>query len=509
MKRLFLLSLIVLAALFAPIKSNIPSAAAQGQPCQWNYAFVNGVATATYCGDTSFNGNSNITAGKSYEIGGRQVLGSNTTIPTGFASYMPYLLTGATTDWLQTYAYGDNGTPIVSLSKVGGVGVVGGARASDATSSHSSPVGMQGMGWVDGTGSNVNIGAWGGVSVCTVIPGSTGPCQGHEIEIVNLANSTATVTPYNMFPTGASNGNWIGSGGGCTNAAPCYNPVTGLTNLVARSASVAVGITTNVADFVEGIVVKADAIHGADGTDSSGAGIVIDMARGHEFVWRVTGGGIASTLGSFTTSTGPAKKLIFSDDGIDFQNGSGTTLFQHYIGTNSVNGFDFAANATGNAPTISPIGSDTNISVAVAPKGTGNLIVTGADGTVSTNVSSAPLTTYTSQTTSRTLACGMLDDYNGGCNVAGGGDLKFNVGGTNLLDLNTSGIYVNVYPLVAAKGIQNVLIHVAALPTCNSAAGGLEFAVDDANSTTFNATVAGGGSNVVKAFCNKTNWTIH
>lgn len=60
-----------------------------------------------------------------------------------------------------------------------------------------------------------------------------------------------------------------------------------------------------------------------------------------------------------------------------------------------------------------------------------------------------------------------------------------------------------------SAGVQLTPIAYASLPTCNSGAQGELFAVTDSNSATFNATMAGSGTNHVMAFCNGTNWTVH
>ena len=49
---------------------------------------------------------------------------------------------------------------------------------------------------------------------------------------------------------------------------------------------------------------------------------------------------------------------------------------------------------------------------------------------------------------------------------------------------------------------------VSGLPTVAVAGQGARRMVTDANSTTFNSVVAGGGSNVVPVFCDGTNWRI-
>lgn len=77
--------------------------------------------------------------------------------------------------------------------------------------------------------------------------------------------------------------------------------------------------------------------------------------------------------------------------------------------------------------------------------------------------------------------------------------------------------------VVALTGIWNVLRNsslfgdagvtvgvstVAGLPPANTAGQGAKRTVTDANSTTFNSVVAGGGSNVVPVFSTGTQWRI-
>jgi len=49
----------------------------------------------------------------------------------------------------------------------------------------------------------------------------------------------------------------------------------------------------------------------------------------------------------------------------------------------------------------------------------------------------------------------------------------------------------------------------SALPTCNSGREGLMQPISDSNSTTFNATISGGSTNHVIAYCNGTNYKVH
>ena len=51
-----------------------------------------------------------------------------------------------------------------------------------------------------------------------------------------------------------------------------------------------------------------------------------------------------------------------------------------------VNGLDFVASATGNAVHVQAVGSDTNISLNLVPKGTGGIEIDGADVYLHTQV---------------------------------------------------------------------------------------------------------------------------
>lgn len=61
---------------------------------------------------------------------------------------------------------------------------------------------------------------------------------------------------------------------------------------------------------------------------------------------------------------------------------------------------------------------------------------------------------------------------------------------------------------VTATSVKITPITVSALPTCNSGAKGTQSYVTDSNTSTWGATIAGGGANNVGASCNGTNWTV-
>lgn len=76
--------------------------------------------------------------------------------------------------------------------------------------------------------------------------------------------------------------------------------------------------------------------------------------------------------------------IASTDDIVDFY-GQSTRLVRFDLSVASpVNGLTFAATATGNPPTVTAYGADTNISINVIPKGTGTLQVNGVAVSTST-----------------------------------------------------------------------------------------------------------------------------
>ena len=101
---------------------------------------------------------------------------------------------------------------------------------------------------------------------------------------------------------------------------------------------------------------------------------------------------IATGIGSVVADTSPqlggnldtnSFMIDFDDDhGIRDENGNEQLQFQ--TTASAVNHFDITNAATGNSPTISAVGGDSNIALTLVPKGTGVGKLTNANGTSST-----------------------------------------------------------------------------------------------------------------------------
>lgn len=104
------------------------------------------------------------------------------------------------------------------------------------------------------------------------------------------------------------------------------------------------------------------------------------------------------------------------------------------------------------------------------------------------------ISAYTGFTRDSTTGMPMLDGPGGSVGLSSAGTLQ---------------AYVSASGLQMAGALSLKVLAAASLPTCGAGAKGQIYAVNDATSATFNATVAGGGVNNVMAFCNGTNWTVH
>lgn len=78
----------------------------------------------------------------------------------------------------------------------------------------------------------------------------------------------------------------------------------------------------------------------------------------------------------------------------------------------------------------------------------------------------------------------------------------------NVLRLYFNQISSSLNSLVAIVNLQNTAYKVADLPSAVTATVGARTFVSDSSVTTFNTTVAGGGSNIVPVFSNGTNWKV-
>lgn len=166
-------------------------------------------------------------------------------------------------------------------------------------------------------------------------------------------------------------------------------------------------------------------------------------------------------------------------------------------------GFYVPAGATTSPVTGAAFQSDSaTANVLVGPK-----IVIDQNGAIKSTSTTAPTLTGNGQAS-------FYASLTGGAQIGGNGqfyDVQINnsAGSAALGVVHNSQSPYFFGMAYAPAGIRYGVIAVASLPTCNSGAEGTLYSVNDANSATFNATLAGGGSNHVMGYCNGSNWTVH
>ncbi len=223
------------------------------------------------------------------------------------------------------------------------------------------PIGASFVGFsdvVDGTGT------WAGY-----FEGIRGPdgstVYAAEIAVKNRGSTDVVNTPYSVFPGGSTIGFYFAGGGDSALGAPTHPSTCAI--LIARNAET----------FNKGIVIGATAIEGTDGV--TGTGVAISMAKGHVFEWQASDGQ-AATIFSSVSATANRVGLEFTNDAIrhTFQGEIGMQV-EGAAGT-LANYLRVIANTTGQPLRIETQGSDTNITVQLAPKGTGLIDIRGSSG---------------------------------------------------------------------------------------------------------------------------------
>lgn len=203
-------------------------------------------------------------------------------------------------------------------------------------------------------------------------PGA-GISQGIEVNSAN-EGSVVDMTPHNPSVAGASIGAWMASGG--EQATKEY---------VLQDSTVGLAVVFNGAPWKRGIIVSHNAI------TSGGSALALSANAAHPIDWFAGTFGSASTKIGFIRCTATtatfAASISLTDDGCAIQDlAASNTFFLAAGSASTVNGVKVSAGTTGNGPLLEAIGSDTNINLHLAPKGTGLVKASkGFDITVATD----------------------------------------------------------------------------------------------------------------------------
>lgn len=259
-------------------------------------------------------------------------------------------------------------------------------------------------------------------------------------------------------------------------------------------------------------VVKAPAIGGGTATFFQGTDTIAGLAA-NQALTNKTYNGNTWTAGTGTLTIAAGKTLT-ANNSITLAGTDATTMTFPSTST-TVAGLSIANVFTANQAISLSQAAATSYAVA------------------NTNTSTSASAAFTAQSNSGTFSASAANNPNGGGQAgftwtgSGGmlfasthasGAIVFDSGGFNerirvlasgavnfgasATDLGAVG-RVNVEDYIVTKPVA-----VASLPTCNAAAKGARSFVNNATSTTFASTVAGGGANNVPVVCDGTNWII-
>jgi hypothetical protein len=276
---------------------------------------------------------------------------------TGQGSIIPTSTQGA--NWILRDAQA------IAISEVGLIGIAGISR-SDQASAPTEAIGVAGF-TINSKASGL---AWGGYFE---VQHESGAGSSYAIELdTKNKGSNVSFDPYTVSGVGAF-GLWIVGGGD-----PSYGGVA------ANPSAAALVILNNGHTWNSGIVFRKGALTGDDGT--TGTGIAIDMAKGHTLRWLQPGSLLGGAIRCDVATSGKDVSLIFSDDQFAFYSTGGHEIFSGVRPILSpVNNIRVFNAATGVAPSVAAIGSDTNVDLSLSPQGTG--IVRSAAGIKSSSAS--------------------------------------------------------------------------------------------------------------------------
>ena len=282
------------------------------------------------------------------------------------------VLQGTAGGWLDYYQalIGLEPTAGAQLASItdspGQSGVMGAARSLNFTVSGQSAIGLNG--YTYNNHATLGTGAWAIYTESYRWTTATSNTFGLEVATVQQTGVTVLQTPYTGNP-GATVGIQLDSGSGWDAA---LQP-----GLVSGTAAVTIVQNTsdNSAPWLKGIIAIKNSIV------DNGAGLheVIAMPIAYGFQWYNTSGGQTSSISSSATSATNAASIIFGTNGMEVAGAaSGAPVAAFVPIASAVNYINIQSAATGNPPSVSAVGSDTNINLVLSPQGTASVMTTGS-----------------------------------------------------------------------------------------------------------------------------------
>lgn len=216
---------------------------------------------------------------------------------------------------------------------------------------------------------------WGAYIDAARTGSSTGNVHGAEINAASVgsAQTRGAATPYDDFSSGFMVVGLAIAAGSDAAVFGASWPISALIEFRNNGASAYTGI-----NFRNNVLLREGTTPAAGAVGSAGYGRAVAMAWQHGLSWYskdATAGvnGESVRIYSSVESSAVRHELVFSDGSVSFdeKESPGSSLFRvNYIG-NAANYIAVTPSATGSGPTLSVAGIDANITLTLAPKGTG------------------------------------------------------------------------------------------------------------------------------------------
>jgi hypothetical protein len=202
-------------------------------------------------------------------------------------------------------------------------------------------------------GNKTTRSVWGLYSDVQFETGNYG--YGIEIAIKNKEGVDRTSTPY--FATTGTYGIWMPAGGDSTYGGSPTHP---------NNTAIAIGKGSST--WNKGIVFFADGLTGTDGV--TGIATAIEMARGHSISWRAPGNYAGFSIRSDVSGTANTKSITASDSYINLVGNAGAPIFLVKDALPAANYVAIESAQASNLCVFRLLGTDTNVGMIFVAKGT-------------------------------------------------------------------------------------------------------------------------------------------